>query len=443
MEALLINVHSDRNAGDAALTATALQQLKRNFPGIRVTLAMDDPQSFNGDGQPVASLFTWVRKTDAQGNARWKPLNLLILLPATLLPLLASRLAGEGVLRLAPPRLRPLIYAYHRADLVASAAGGFLYSSGLGLTLLLSLYTMVLAMVAGKPLYLFPQSFGPFVYGWERHAVRLVLQYARLIFVREAVSLEELQKCGLPTKRLHLIPDIAVAYPAAPPDQARAWLLQKGIDAHADRPLLGVTMINWGAQDPRFTQQEAYEDAVCAAVRCFLETNGGTVLLLPQVTGPYPAQDDRVPARRIAPQLQNRGGKVVVVEEALPPALLKAVYGQMDLFIGTRMHSNIFAVGMGVPVIAIGYQHKTRGIAHTLGIEDWVLDIRTVNAQKLQEVLNALWEQRFEVRKELQETLPGIIGEANAPGELIAADFRALKSRSRSNPRNGRENPHP
>ena len=42
------------------------------------------------------------------------------------------------------------------------------------------------------------------------------------------------------------------------------------------------------------------------------------------------------------------------------------------------MHSNIFALSETVPVIAIGYLHKTRGIASMLGMDRWVLDIQTI-----------------------------------------------------------------
>ncbi len=427
MKALLINVHSNRNAGDAALTTQAVRQLRAHFPGLELTLAMDDPASYTGEARTAPSLFTWLKSAGPGGEARWRAGRLLLLLPATLLPLLLYRLSGRFLPRLAPRPLRALLEAYLQAELVLSAPGGFLYSSGRGVALLLSLYSMALALAAGRPLYLFPQSYGPFHAAWERRAVGWVLRRARLVMVREAVSLEELRACGLPPERLHLVPDIALAFEPDPPQAARAWLQGLGFDLDQDRPLLGVTMINWGAQNTRFHLQERYEAAVCAAVRFFVETYGGRALLLPQVTGPYPAQDDRAPARRILPRLADLQPSVTLVEEALPPALLKAVYGQMDLFIGTRMHSNIFALGMGVPVIAIGYQHKTRGIARMLGVEAWALDIQETGAQALIDRLTALWEGREALRAGLRASIPALAAQADRAGALIAGDFRRLR----------------
>jgi colanic acid/amylovoran biosynthesis protein len=427
MEALLINVHSTRNAGDAALTACAIRQLQHNFPGVRVSLAIDDLGGYQGEGQAIPSLFTWLKRTGADGQVSWNRLRLLLLLPATLLPLLGRRLFGKRALALAPTPLRPLLRVYAQAGLVASAPGGFLYSSGQGLTLLVALYTMFLALAAGKPLYLFPQSYGPFFHGWERRAVRWVLDKARLVLVREEVSLDELQQCGLPPERLRLIPDIALAYPPAPADEARNWLLEQGIDPEGEQPLLGVTMINWEAQNTRFQRQKDYEAAVCAAARYFVEECQGRVLLLPQVTGPFPSQDDRVPAQRVASRLEDLREAVVLIRAALPAGLLKAVYGQLDLLVGSRMHSNIFAVGMGVPVIPIGYQHKTRGIARTLGIEAWVLDIQELDERAVVNKLKELWSRRAEVRKSLQETLLALEREAQMAGVLMAEDYHQLR----------------
>ena len=56
-------------------------------------------------------------------------------------------------------------------------------------------------------------------------------------------------------------------------------------------------------------------------------------------------------------------------------AEIKGIWARCDLFIGTRMHSNIFALGGGVPTIAVSYLHKTTGIMEGIGLEAWVIEI--------------------------------------------------------------------
>jgi colanic acid/amylovoran biosynthesis protein len=120
--------------------------------------------------------------------------------------------------------------------------------------------------------------------------------------------------------------------------------------------------------------------------------------------------------------------RVRLIEQPAAPALLKSAYGLMDIFIGTRMHSNIFALSSGVPVLAIAYRHKTLGIMQMLGLEEWNIDIQEVNGSLLAERLAALWEQREAVRAYLRQALPALIESSRQAGALIAKDFTIFSS---------------
>jgi colanic acid/amylovoran biosynthesis protein len=95
----------------------------------------------------------------------------------------------------------------------------------------------------------------------------------------------------------------------------------------------------------------------------------------------------------------------------------------MDLFAGTRLHSNIFALTAGTPVVAIAYYYKTYGVMQTVGLSEWVLDIRTLQAAEFEQRLETLWQQRAAVRSHLQQTLPQIQQQARRTAQLIRADF--------------------
>jgi colanic acid/amylovoran biosynthesis protein len=101
----------------------------------------------------------------------------------------------------------------------------------------------------------------------------------------------------------------------------------------------------------------------------------------------------------------------------------------MDVFIGTRMHSNIFAMTQNVPVIPIGYLHKTNGIARSVGIEDWVIDINDINAELLINKFDELWKMRHQVRQQLENRIPVLIEQINEVGPAIAQDFRDWNDR--------------
>jgi colanic acid/amylovoran biosynthesis protein len=192
-----------------------------------------------------------------------------------------------------------------------------------------------------------------------------------------------------------------------------------------------MTVIRWGAQNPRFTRQAEYEAACARAARFFIEQHDGQVVLFPQVWGPSVSQDDRVAARRVAEHLHDLNRVVFMIEDPLSPDLLKAVYGLTDLFVGTRMHSNIFCLSEGVPVIAIGYQPKTRGIIQMVGLERWMIDIERVSGQALIGLLEALWNERDSVREHLRRTIPLLVQQGSQAGVMIAADYAVLHDRGR------------
>jgi colanic acid/amylovoran biosynthesis protein len=92
--------------------------------------------------------------------------------------------------------------------------------------------------------------------------------------------------------------------------------------------------------------------------------------------------------------------------------------------LGTRMHSNIFALGSGVPVLAIGYLHKTQGIMQMLGLSDWVIDIREAEPGNVVPRLQQLWEKRDQVAQQIASQLPEVHRENLQTAQLIAADFK-------------------
>src|SRR4030095_7542934 len=105
--------------------------------------------------------------------------------------------------------------------------------------------------------------------------------------------------------RYCLTPDLAFLYSVKEQQAGQALLTRYGIDLTQHRPLLGVTLINWGQQHPRFKGQARYEAAVATAIRHFVTAYQGNVILFAQVCGPTPADDDRVPARRVRALLDD------------------------------------------------------------------------------------------------------------------------------------------
>ena len=80
----------------------------------------------------------------------------------------------------------------------------------------------------------------------------------------------------------------------------------------------------------------------------------------------------------------------------------------MDIFIGSRMHSAIFSLVGNVPTIALAYQPKTLGTFNLVGLEEFVLDIRTFQKKDLQNKIIELIKSKSKIKQDVQEQVAKI-----------------------------------
>jgi len=431
LKILIINVHSADNKGDDALLKMAIKSLREAFPGSSITIAADDPDSFSESEPVVGSFIYWIHRPSVKGEMRWHCWTAARLLLASIWAFISYKLWGRPRFWGLQPAQKDTLRVYFEADLVVSKPGNFLYSSGkFGLTIILITYTMGYAILLGKPLYLFPQSIGPLYRKRDEMLVRWILNHARIVMVREPISFQEAVRIGIRNPQFYLVPDPAFAFPSAPTEEAIKRLYALGINIKADRPLLGITAINWGIHAGNQEIQSQYEESLVATIRYYLDNFGGKVVVFSHVCSKVLVNDDRIPSKRIVERFAG-DRRVVLVAESLSPDLLKAMYGLMDLFIGTRMHSNIFALSQGVPLIAIAYFHKTWGIMQMLGLERWVIDIEAVTPEVLISKLVELWQEREQIRQLIRTKVKDLIDKTNLVSFYIASDFDLIRNKHR------------
>ena len=275
--------------------------------------------------------------------------------------------------------------AVHEADFVVSCGGSFLhdlYAPNLNARLA----TLHLARRAGIPYAIFGQSVGPLVHPLSRQAVREVLDGAAWLCVRDEASARVVRELGVSAP-------LRVGVDAAVLGRARAPRRGAG-------PVLGVTVRAWhfpGGADP-LAAQDGYEASVAVACDRWARATGGVVRFVSNCTshGGY-RQDDRVAARRVAARMD---AEAEVIEAAdLDFAAVRGECGGCDLFLGTRMHSLIFATTAGVPAVGVAYEQKTFEWMRAVGCPDDVVDIEAPAA--LGDRLMSVWERREAVAEEL------------------------------------------
>ena len=82
----------------------------------------------------------------------------------------------------------------------------------------------------------------------------------------------------------------------------------------------------------------------------------------------------------------------------------------------------IFALTARVPCIAIGYEHKTRGIMRDLSLDGWVLPASELSAAGLYRQFGKLDKHQSDYRAHLDHVMPRYMERARAiPDALVRA----------------------
>jgi len=136
-----------------------------------------------------------------------------------------------------------------------------------------------------------------------------------------------------------------------------------------------------------------------------IERLGVKIVLIPHVTGPDDSKDDRGTVKKVYETIEKKNDVKMILTD-YPPWDLKGIIGALDLFIGTRMHSNIAALSSCVPTIALAYSHKAYGIMSMLGQDRWVLNVRHFTSSDLVSLTEMAWKTREITKKDLTGRMP-------------------------------------
>jgi polysaccharide pyruvyl transferase WcaK-like protein len=131
------------------------------------------------------------------------------------------------------------------------------------------------------------------------------------------------------------------------------------------------------------------------------------------------SRGDDVTARAIQQRMRCATDVMVFPREYDPQQLL-AIVGQMDLFVGSRLHSLIFATRMNVPCMAIAYQEKVRNYMEAVGQGYRVLGIDALSVQQLMAQFDTLYHDRAQVRGQLEPSVRLLQAQARQGVGLLA-----------------------
>jgi len=293
------------------------------------------------------------------------------------------------------PRLNlsRIVHVIKKADVLISGGGGLLQDVTGPFSIPYYLGLIYLAKAWGRPVAVIGQGVGPVKGFLAKILTRWILNKVDLIVVRDEESFSELR--SLKVKRpIFITGDVTTILEPIKPDARLKVLKQEGI-AKGEKPLVGFSIRK---PSHRLTGAKAgvYHKIIADFADGIIEKYNARVVFIPFL---YP--DDIIESSNIINRMRN---PVNVIIREYNTSEIMGIVGEMDILIGMRLHSHIFAAMTGVPMLGISYDPKVAIFLHGLGQN--FINVADVEKERLFLLFEKTWAKRGEIKESLTKKLP-------------------------------------
>ena len=337
------------NKGAQAMTLIAVHELRKRFPDHRIYLysPVDLANPKLDKGVFTFDFIGWypLKFARCQHNPLWRVV--------TLLRSRSELLEAETV--------------YRNTDFIVDVSGYALGSNWNDKVCNDFLDILEFANGFGIPVYLMPQSFGPFDFGKGRKAVNARIQKllptAKIIFVREQEGYEALVSTyGL--KNVQLARDLVLSNRGI--DLANVFVTPPTLRLPEIRSESVGVIPN--SMNSAIGNQAAVLELYVSAINALL-AHGKTVYLLS-----HSAMDSGLCRKLKEPFCSNE--KVILLEQDFSCLEFNELVKKFRYLVASRFHSIVHAFKNGIPCIAMGWATKYHDLLNLFDQGQYILDVR-------------------------------------------------------------------
>ncbi|WP_408955716.1 polysaccharide pyruvyl transferase CsaB [Natroniella sp. ANB-PHB2] len=309
----------------------------------------------------------------------------------------------HGVEAISRTNLAEVIKQLKRANLLISGGGSLLQDVTGMKTIPYYLAVMVLAKLLKVPVFFCAQGVGPINSTFNRKLVRAVLNRVELITVRDQKSKSLLQELGI-EKSIYVTADPVFMLQPANQERVEAILAEEGIDLA--QQTVGISIRPWG--------DNSYLNRLAVVLERFAEELEGQLLLIPLH---YPV--DLEVSRKLKHLMK---GEVAMINGDYSPQEVLGLVGQVDLLLGVRLHSLIFATLNKIPLLGIAYDPKIDSFLASLELSP-VGQIDNLQVEQLSQEIIIKWAKKGLIKRKINKKVDQLAGLARYNLELALMLF--------------------
>ena len=312
---------------------------------------------------------------------------------------------------------------YSEADLILDISAGDSFTDIYGIKRYI--YTTLPKLISikmKKNCILMPQTIGPFNYKITRGLSKYIVNKCYMNFARDIVSYNYLlNSLNVVKTKAILAPDLA--FNMLPSQEE---LIDNIIEKNSKNqaPLIGLNisalLFNGGyTNNNQFKLIINYKNLIEKIIQYFIEKNCNIILVPHVLCSEENVEDDYSLCRKIAYKIKKYYPYIYTFEKKYKEDQIKAIIGQCDFFIGSRMHACIGAISMGVPTVPVAYSRKFAGIWDIYGMKDCIANAKTMNIEEIIAKIDYCYNNRNKIKEVLNIELKNVKKEINSMFELI------------------------
>lgn len=363
---LISGYYGFNNIGDESILRTVIDNLREKLPGVEIAVLSQSP---------------------------------------------AQTAEKYGVRAARRMNLWDILRSVWRCDMLLSGGGSLLQDATSGRSILYYLFILRLAQLLGKRTFIYSQGIGPISTPRNRRYTAYVLSRTDGIVVRDGKSRDLLLELGVPGELIHVTADPVIRVRKPGEELGLRILEEEGCPKREGRLTVG-----WAVKSRKPNRDFLRE--VEKSILWLREEYGADSVLIP-----FFHDEDVGICQAVAEHLSGRAGclrKKHLSEETL------SIIGCMDVLVGVRLHSLIYAAVMGVPMIGISYDPKVESFLSSIH-RPTPFTVEEFTLERFQAAFRDAMDRREEIRKTTEQCLDHLISKLDQNEELIRAIMERTK----------------
>jgi len=267
----------------------------------------------------------------------------------------------------------------------------------------------------GVPIVLYNVSVGPIDHPYGRKALGRVLEATDLIITRDQQTEELIERLQLPHPQFVRHADCALNTEPTSGEALERIIRDEGLFTNSNGTVgfnVNAYIDNWSMTGTY--SQEDFCRTIAGAVDLVIEDYDVDIIFFVTQIMDIQNTERCIGMSRHPDRIKVISNKVYTYED------IAALIGKVELHVGLRTHTLIFAAAMGTPMIDISSYPKSRGFMRTIGQEQRFISFENLNAPYIKSKVDEVWVARKEIREELLATVAGEKRKAKDSARLLA-----------------------